>query len=264
MQPKQLTLAREGGATIAYQTTAGIPPTIVYCGGLYSDMTGSKATALATWCNRTGRAYIRFDYQGHGASSGEFKDGTIGLWRDDALAVLDQITAGPVVLVGSSMGAWIALLMAIARPARVKGLVLVAPAVDFAIELMWDQFDAEIRRELEDKGVWYRQYADESYPITMKLIEESRSHLLLGAAVPFTGPVHILHGLADDIAPFEHAMRTVNAITAEDLTVTLIKGGDHRLSTNTDLARLMTIVAEVSSRTKAEPEGPVGSSEISA
>ena len=260
MQPKPLTLARDCGATIAYQATAGMSPAIVYCGGLYSDMTGSKATALATWCGRTGRAYIRFDYQGHGASSGEFKDGTIGLWCDDALAVLDQIATGAAVLVGSSMGAWIALLMAMARPERVKGLVLVAPAVDFAIELMWDQFDAEIRSELEDKGIWYRQYADEAYPVTMKLIEESRSHLLLGAQIPFAGPVHVLHGLADDIVPLEHVIRTVDAITSEDITITLIKGGDHRLSTEADLACLTSVLEDTISRTTTGPEDPRDSS----
>ena len=262
MQPKPLTLARDCGATIAYQATAGMSPTIIYCGGYHSDMTGSKASALATWCNNAGRAYIRFDYQGHGVSSGDFKDGTIGLWRDDALSILDQIATGPVVLVGSSMGAWIALLLALVRPARVSALVLVAPAVDFAIELMWYKFDAETRRELEDEGVWHRpsEFADEAYPVTMQLIEESRSHLLLGAPIAFTGLVHILHGLADEVVPLEHVMRTVEAITSEDLTITLIKGGDHRLSTEADLARLTSVLDDTISRTTTGPEDPRESS----
>ena len=150
------------------------------------------------------------------------------------------------------MSASIALLMAMVRPARVKGLVLVAPAVDFAIKLMWDWFDSEIRCELEDKGIWCRQYADKAYPVTMKLIEESRSHLLLGAQIPFAGPVHVLHGLADDIVPLEHVIRTVDAITADDLTVTLIKGGDHRLSRGDHLTRLAGVLAELISRTGAD------------
>lgn len=250
MQSKQLTLEREGGTRIVYKATAGMSPTIVYCGGLYSEMAGVKATALERWCGRTGRAYIRFDYQGHGASSGQFEDGTIGLWRDDTLAILDQISTGPVVLVGSSMGAWIALLVAVVRRERVKGLVLVAPAVDFTIELMWNSFDSEARCELEDKGIWYRQYAGEAYPVTMKLIEESRLHLLLGSQTPFTGPIHVLHGLADDIVPVEHVIRTVGSIATEELTVTLIKGGDHRLSREGDLTRLTGALSEIILRTE--------------
>ena len=255
MQPKPLTLTRDKGATIAYHAVAGMSPTIIYCGGYHSEMTGSKATRLAKWCNDTGRAFIRFDYQGHGASSGEFKDGTIGLWRDDALSVLDRMAAGPVVLVGSSMGAWIALLLTLARPAQVAGLLLAAPAVDFTVELMWNKFDAEIRRELRENGVWHgpSEDADEAYPITMKLIEESRSHLLLGAPIPFAGPVHILHGLADDIVPLEHVMRTADAITTEMLTMTLVRGGGHRLSTDDDLARLTSGLADTISRATGEP-----------
>ena len=183
-------------------------------------------------------------------SSGEFADGSIGLWRDDALSILDQTTTDPVVLVGSSMGAWIALLIALKRPNRIAGMVLLAPAVDFTIDLMWNKFDTDIRDEIENKGFWNRpsEFEDEAYPITLKLIEESRSHLLLNAPITFPGPVNILYGLADEVVPLDHVMRTVDAIASSALTVTLIKGGDHRLSQDTDIARMTSAVDNVISQ----------------
>ena len=250
MQPEPLILSRDGGATIAYREMTGKSPTVIYCGGYHSDMSGSKAVALSTWCHEFGHTYIRFDYQGHGMSSGEFADGSIGLWRDDALSILDQTTTDPVVLVGSSMGAWIALLIALKRPNRIAGMVLLAPAVDFTIDLMWNKFDTDIRDEIENKGFWNRpsEFEDEAYPITLKLIEESRSHLLLNAPITFPGPVNILYGLADEVVPLDHVMRTVDAIASSALTVTLIKGGDHRLSQDTDIARMTSAVDNVISQ----------------
>ena len=255
MQHEPLILSRDGGATIAYREMTGKSPTVIYCGGYHSDMTGSKAVALSTWCCDFGHAYIRFDYQGHGVSSGEFTDGSIGLWRDDALSILDQTTTGPIVLVGSSMGAWIALLIALKRPDRISGMVLLAPAVDFTIELMWNKFDTDIRDEIENKGFWNRpsEFENEAYPITLKLIEESRAHLLLDAPIAFPGPVQILYGLADDVVPLDHVMRTVEAIASSALTVTLVKGGDHRLSQDTDIARMRHAVGDVISQTTKGP-----------
>ena len=255
MQPEPLILSRDGGATIAYREMTGKTPTVIYCGGYHSDMTGSKAVALSAWCRDFGHAYIRFDYQGHGVSSGEFTDGSIGLWRDDALSILDQTTTGPVVLVGSSMGAWIALLIALKRPDRISGMVLLAPAVDFTIELMWNKFDTDIRNAIENKGFWNRpsEFEDEAYPITLKLIEESRAHLLLHAPIAFPGPVHILYGLADEVVPLDHVMRTVEAIASSALTVTLVKGGDHRLSQDADMARMTRAVGDVISQTTKGP-----------
>ncbi len=221
------------------------------CGGFRSDMAGTKAAALDAWAMRTGQAFVRFDYRGHGESSGDFTDGTVGLWRDDALLVLDQAGDGPMVVVGSSMGAWIALLAALARPDRVRGLVLVAPAVDFTEALIWDRLPGDARATLERDGVWLRpsEYSGEPDRITRGLIEEGRRHLLLGGPIPFRGPVRILHGLADETVPWEHGLRTADALESQDVLVTLVKGGDHRLSGPGDLERLTAALAEIVART---------------
>ncbi len=235
------------GESLACRSRRGEAPRVMFCGGFRSDMSGSKAVALDDHCAAAGRAFTRFDYRGHGESSGEFTGGTIGLWRDDALAVLDGAGGGPVVLVGSSMGAWIALLAALARPARVMGLVLVAPAVDFTETLIWDRMPEAARRQLREEGIWRRpsEYADGPDEITLRLIEEGRDHLLLGGPIAFKGPVHVLHGLADETVPWEHGVRTAQALTSDDVTVTLVKGGDHRLSGPGDLARLCAAVDAV-------------------
>ncbi|UCH76142.1 MAG: alpha/beta fold hydrolase [Rhodospirillales bacterium] len=232
----------------------------MFCGGFRSDMAGTKATALDAWAQSAGRAFVRFDYRGHGASSGAFTDGTIGLWRNDALLVLDQLGAGPTVIVGSSMGAWIALLGALARPQRVCGLVLVAPAVDFTEALIWNRLPDEARSTLMRDGVWQRpsEYTDEPDRITRRLIEDGRKHLLLGGPIAFDKPVRILHGLADETVPWEHGLRTAEALTSTDVTVTLIKGGDHRLSDPAALDRLTTALDEIVNAT--DPSGPRGSS----
>jgi len=217
------------------------------CGGFRSDMAGAKAAALDAWAESAGRSFVRFDYRGHGESSGDFSDGTIGLWRDDALLVLDRASTGPMIVVGSSMGAWIALLAALARPHRVSGLVLVAPAIDFTETLIWDRLPADARTALQRDGVWLRasEYSDEPDRITRRLIEEGRRHLLLGGPIPFGGPVRILHGLADETVPWEHGLRTAGALESTDVTVTLVKGGDHRLSDPTNLARLTEAVDQL-------------------
>lgn len=237
-------LARGDGESIAYQRAipalpAG-PTGLLWLGGFKSDMTGTKASALAEWAAENRRAFLRFDYFAHGASSGDFRQATVGRWLDDALAAFDQLTSGPQVLVGSSMGGWMALLVALARPERVKALVLIAPAPDFTEELMWKGFSQEVRDTLRRDGI-YRQpseYGDEPYEITMKLIEEGRAHLLLGKKIPLTMPVRILQGMADADVPWGHAMRLVEALESEDVTITLTKAGDHRLSTPADIARL--------------------------
>lgn len=213
---------------------------MIFCTGFKSDMTGGKALALERWCAAAGRQYTRFDYQGHGASSGRFADGTIGLWRDDALAVLDQVTSGPQVVVGSSMGGWMALLMAVVRPARVAGVVGIAAAVDFTQALLWPRLPDAARRQIEAEGVWLRpsEYDPEPYPITRRLIEEGRDHLLLPGPIPFDGPVRLIHGMRDEGVPWEHALRVAEALRGGDVTVTLVKDGEHRLSRDADLALL--------------------------
>ena len=244
-QPKML--SRPDGAGIAFHSTQGRLPGVVFLGGFRSDMTGTKATALEAACAKSGRGFVRFDYFGHGASSGEFADGTIGRWRDDAVAVLDEVTDGPQVLVGSSMGGWIMLLAALARPGRVSGLVGVAAAPDFTEDLMWGAFDERTKAALEKDGV-YREpsaYDDEPTPITMRLIEEGRRHLLLRAPIPLKCPVRLLHGLADPDVPWELSLRLARALESEDVSVTLVKDGDHRLSEPGDIDRLVAAVEEV-------------------
>lgn len=232
---------------IACNRSDGNSPEVMFCGGFRSNMEGTKALALEASCAARGRAFTRFDYRGHGESDGAFADATIGDWLEDTLAVLDRVAKGPVIMVGSSMGAWIALLAARARPARVKGMVLVAPAVDFTEALIWERLPAADRETLERDGVWLRpsEYVDEPDCITLRLIEEGRNHLLFGQPIPFGGPVRILHGMEDDTVPWQFATRTAESLTGADVVVTLVKNGDHRLSDEKNLARLMGAVNEV-------------------
>ena len=213
---------------------------LTWLGGFKSDMTGTKATALADWARASNRHLLRFDYYAHGASTGDFRKATIGRWLDDALAAIDRLAEGPQVLIGSSMGGWVALLAALARPGRVKGLVLIAPAPDFTQELMWKGFSDEVRETLARDGL-YREpsdYGDEPYEITMKLIEEGRNHLILDKPIPLICPVRILQGMKDPDVPWQHAMRLLDALESTDVTINLSKSGDHRLSTPEDIARL--------------------------
>ena len=241
-------LAREDSATIAYHHNSGSGPGVIFCGGFKSDMTGNKATALDSFCRERGQQYTRFDYQGHGTSSGAFEEGTIGLWRDDLLAVFEEVTDGPQIVVGSSMGAWMALLLTLLRADRIAGLVLLAPAADFTTELLWKSLTPDARAQIEREGMWLRPsiYDDGPYPITRELIEESRKHLVLGHPINFEGPVRILLGLQDEAIPVEHILRTADAITSEDIEITLIKNGDHRLSNPDDLDKIRAAVEELS------------------
>lgn len=247
-KPKRLTLS--DGSYIAYHASPGKNPGVVFLGGFMSDMTGTKATALEAHCRATGRAFVRFDYLGHGASSGKFEDGTIGRWRDDALAVLDRVTDGPQILVGSSMGGWIALLAALARPERVVGLVGLAAAPDFTRDLMWPSFTPEERDALARDG-FIRQpteYGDEPYVITRKLLDEAERHLLLDRPVGITCPVRLIHGTADPDVPWDVSRRLLERLQSQDVTLTLVKDGDHRLSGPADLARLFAAVDELAAK----------------
>jgi pimeloyl-ACP methyl ester carboxylesterase len=210
-------------------------------------MTGTKALFLEDYCRRRGRAYVRFDYFGHGRSSGDFARGTIGRWREDAIAVIDSLTEGPQILVGSSMGGWVMLLAALARPERVAALVGIAAAPDFTTELLPNRLTAERRSEIEEKGAVTlpSDYDPAGYLYTRALIEDGNKHLLLGAPIPLDAPVRLLHGLADTSVPWQLSLRLAERLTSQNVEVTLVKNGDHRLSTEPDLARLARILDEL-------------------
>ena len=237
---------------IAVRERTGAVPGLFWLGGFKSDMKGTKAVALDAWAGKIGRAMVRFDYSGHGESGGGFTDGTIGRWLEDALAVFDACCHGPQILIGSSMGGWLALLMARAlarRPvltATIAGLVLIAPAVDFTEELMWKKFPPDIKRAIAETGGWSRPsaYGDEAYLITRGLIEEGRNHLLLGAMIEPGCPVRILQGVKDPDVPWQHAVELTSRFARDDVVLTLVKDGDHRLSRPEDIERMIAAVAE--------------------
>ena len=240
-------LDRPGGARVAWRRLDGAGPTVVWLGGFKSDMTGAKAEAIADWAAENGRAYIRFDYFGHGMSSGAFRDGTVTAWRADALAVIDDLTEGDVVLVGSSMGGWIACLAAMVRPERVQALVLIAPAPDFTEKLMTPGIPPEGLAALAADGVWMRpsDYG-EPYPISRALLEDgARWSILGGAPIPINVPVRILQGGQDPDVPWRHALELAQALKGDDVVFTLIKDGDHRLSRPQDIARMIEALADV-------------------
>ena len=241
-------LGRPDGEQVAWRRIDGRGPTVLWLGGFRSDMAGTKAQVLAEWAQERGRAFMRFDYFGHGESSGDFvKRGCITRWREDALAVIDQLTEGPLVLVGSSMGGWLSLLVSAARPERVKAMVLVAPAADFTEALMKPRFTPEIFRALAEDGVWIvrSDYDPAGYPITRLLIEDGARWSVLPGPLGFEGPVRILQGARDDSVPWTHAHELVAALAGDDVVFTLIKDGDHRLSRSQDLERLIAAVEEV-------------------
>jgi pimeloyl-ACP methyl ester carboxylesterase len=233
-------LARPDGATIAYHRLAGEAPGIVFLGGFRSDMTGTKVLFLEDYCRRRGRAYVRFDYFAHGASSGDFADGTISRWRDDAIAVIDSLTEGPQILVGSSMSGWIMLLAALARPQRIAALVGIAGAPDFTEKLLWPRLIPAQRVEIIERGqvVLPSDFDPAGYLYTRALIEDGRRHLLLGASIPLEMPVRLLHGMRDASVPWQLSLRLADRLTGDDVVVNLIKDGDHRLSREADLTRL--------------------------
>jgi pimeloyl-ACP methyl ester carboxylesterase len=253
MDPTLINVGSGAGArNIAVRARAGGSPGLFWLGGFNSDMQGTKALALDAWAAEQGRACVRFDYSGHGVSGGAFIDGTIGRWLEEATAVLDRFCDGPQVVIGSSMGGWMALLLAreIARRrgtgrANLAGLVLIAPAPDFTEELMWKGFSPEVRKEIETSGVWLRpsQYG-EPYPITRALIEEGRNHLLLGSTIEVGCPVRILQGAQDPDVPWQHAFALAHRLPSDDVVLTMIQDGDHRLSRPQDIARIIAAVAE--------------------
>ena len=240
---------------IAVRARDGSAPGLFWLGGFKSDMRGTKAAALDAFAAANGRACVRFDYSGHGESDGAFADGTIGQWLAQSLAVFDGFCRGPQIVVGSSMGGWLALLLARALARRaaasadgptLAALVLIAPAVDFTEALMWNRFSAKIRREIDTKGFWERPsaYGEAPYPITRALIEDGRNYLLLGGLIETGCPVRILQGVQDADVPWSHASELVSRLAHDDVVLTLVKDGDHRLSRQEDIERLTAAVAE--------------------
>jgi pimeloyl-ACP methyl ester carboxylesterase len=233
--------------SIAVRTDEGSSPGLFWLGGFKSDMQGTKAQALSDWARQHGRACVRFDYSGHGESGGDFLDGTIERWLEESLAVFEAHARGPQVVIGSSMGGWIALLLLreLRKQTNAAGLVLIAPAVDFTEVLMWQRFPTNVKREIEEKGVWARpsEYG-EPYPITQRLIEDGRKHLLLGAMIETGCPVRILQGVQDPDVPWNHAVALTSRLAQDDVVLTLVKDGDHRLSRPEDLERLIKAVSE--------------------
>jgi pimeloyl-ACP methyl ester carboxylesterase len=216
----------------------------VFFGGFRSDMTGTKAMALDAWARRTGQGFVRFDYFAHGQSSGAFRDGTIGRWLDDALAVIDTVTDGRLVLIGSSMGSWLSLLAAKHRPGRVVGWVGIAAAPDFTEDLMLQRLSAQDRETLQRDGELRRpsRYSDEPDILTWRLVEEGRQHLVLRAPLRIDGPVHLFHGMKDPDVPWELSQRLMRHLDSPDVAATFTRDGDHRLSTPADIARLLAVV----------------------
>lgn len=225
---------------IAYHLSAGKSPTVVFLGGFMSDMAGTKALALEAHCVASGQAYLRLDYAGHGESGGQFSDGTIGSWRDDALAVIESATEGQLILIGSSMGGWVALLLALALKNRVAGLIGIAAAPDFTDKLMWHNFTDAQRRAITEDGFieLASDYSDEPYIISRALIENGKTLSLLDDEIALDIPVRLIHGLEDEDVPSEWSMRIADRLAGDDVEVTLVKGGGHSLSEPGDLTRL--------------------------
>ena len=221
-------------------------PSVVFLGGYASDMTGTKASFLADSCEKFGLGMLRFDYRGHGQSSGDFKDGTIGAWFEDVCAVFDQVTEGPQILVGSSMGGWLGFMLAQKKAERLKALIGIAAAPDFTEDLMWLRFSPDQRLRLEREGFIYDETEPigEQAPVTMRLIEEARQHLLLRAVIHMSCPVRLLQGLDDKEVPWQHSIRILENISHDDVRAILIKDGDHRLSRQADLDLLWRTVEE--------------------
>jgi pimeloyl-ACP methyl ester carboxylesterase len=249
-------LPRPGGATIAYHRLAGSAPGVVFLGGFRSDMTGTKALFLEDFCHRRGRAFVRFDYFGHGASSGDAALGTIGGWAEDAVAVLDSLTEGPQILVGSSMGGWIMVLAALARTERVRALVGVAAAPDFTEDLVWPRLSLTQQQESRESGAVTlpSEYDPAGYTYRLGLFEDGKRHVVMREAIALECPVRLLHGMRDVAVPWQRSLSLAERLNSRDVAVTLVKDGDHRLSSEADLARLgRTLDALLSSQQSGIP-----------
>lgn len=237
-----LRLGRPDGETLAFSRVDGEGPTVVWIGGFRSDMEGTKALALEAAARERGWNYLRYDHFAHGQSTGDWRRATVGRWRADAIALIDSLE-GPIIPVGSSMGGWVALLLALARPRRIHGMVLINPAQDFTERLMWPGLaDHDRQTILRDGETTIIEDELGEYVLTLAMFEEARDWLVLDAAIPITAPVHILQGRADEVVPWRHALTLAERLTGGDVYLDMIEGGDHRLSNGADLARLIEAV----------------------
>ena len=242
-------LIKSDGVKISYNKLSGTEPGIIFFGGFASDMEGTKALALQDYAEERGQAFLRFDYRGHGKSSGPFTDGNIGKWLSDCLAVLDKLTHGCQILVGSSMGGWLTLLTAKERPGRVGGIVGIASAPDFTEDLMWSQFDDETRKKLIENGQCSlaSDYDESPYTITLDLIEDGKKHLVLRERLDIKVPFHLIHGMADEEVPYQLSLKLAEHVDSEKVQVNIIKNGDHRLSREQDLVEILKAVDDLTS-----------------
>ncbi|MBZ8133602.1 carboxylesterase [Afifella sp. IM 167] len=252
----------KGGAErqIAVLARPGVGPGLFWLGGFKSDMEGTKALALDGWAAETGHPCVRFDYSGHGRSQGEFRHGTVSRWLEEALAVFERFTSGPQIIVGSSMGGWLALLLAKTlrergEVSRLKGLILIAPAVDMTKVLMSDLFGDKERAEMAEKGFVSQpsEYSEEPYLLTKELIEDGELHLFGEAPIEVACPVHIIQGMQDSDVPYRHAEKLADRLCFDDVVVTMVREGDHRLSRPQDLERLVAAVAVMAGEGEAAP-----------
>jgi len=246
----QIEALEHTGVELAYERLEGAGPTFVWLGGFKSDMGGTKAQTLAEWANKAGQAFVRFDYSGHGQSGGTFEGGSISRWLGDTLAVLDQLTTGPLVLVGSSMGGWLSLLTARARPQRVSALLLIAPAADFTERLMWPGFTPDQQQRLMAEGRLElpSAYSPEPTVITREMIEDGRRHLVLDDYFPFMGFVSIIAGAEDPDVPLDHVYALMSKLQSIQTKSLVIADGDHRLSRPQDLENLVKLADDLRQR----------------
>lgn len=227
------------GHRLAYKSISGEGPTVIWCGGLKSDMEGSKALYLENWALKNNKSYIRFDYFGHGVSDGAFIEGTISRWATDISSIISELCEGTIVLVGSSMGGWTSLLAAMDNPEAVKGMVLINPAPDFTEKLTRSRWTAQEEKALIEEGVVYEPSGyDEPYAYSKLLMDDGKARQILDDVIPLTCPIRILQGVEDDVVPAEHSRLIVDAVASEDVVYSLVKGGDHSLSRESDLILL--------------------------
>lgn len=244
MKPSYLKL--RSGEKIAYQLSEGSGPGIIFLGGFRSDMTGSKAEALAGFCAQRGIAFVRFDYLGHGQSTGTFEDFTLSDWKDNALSVFTRLTQGPQILIGSSMGGWLALLLAIEKPRRIAGIIGIAAAPDFTEHMFHEKMTQQQQQDLIIKGkIMVPSDMGEPYPVTKRLIEEGRKHALLHRQIPVYCPVRLMHGIKDEDVPWEVSLALNEKIASQDVKTILIEGGDHRLSQPSDIEKLLSVTVRM-------------------